>query len=101
MTDRGLPNVRRAVHLGSKPALAPRVRLRDDRARGCKVVLGPERVLLPDAIASSVLARCDGHRSVAAIAGDLAREHRAAPETVERDVVSLLQRLADDGWIRP
>lgn len=100
MKKPGLPDVRRAVHLGSRPALAPRVRLRDDRARGCKVVLGPERVLLPDPIASSVLARCDGARSVQAIAVDLAAEHRERPEVVERDVVRLLQRLSDDGWIR-
>ena len=95
-----MTNVRRAVHLGSVPQLAPRVRLRDDRARRCKVVLGPERVLLPDPIATSVLARCDGARSVAAIARDLAAEHGAPPEVVERDVVSLLQSLSDDGWIR-
>lgn len=95
-----MSNVRRAIHLGSVPALAPRVRLREDRARRCKVVLGPERVLLPDPIATSVLARCDGARSVAAIAIDLAAEHRAPPDVVERDVVSLLQRLSDEGWIK-
>ena len=49
MKKPGMSNVRRAIHLGSMPSLAPRVRIREDRARRCKVLLGPERVgLNPD-----------------------------------------------------
>lgn len=84
----------------SRPRLAERVRLRDDRARGCLVVLGPERVLLPSATAGEVLARCDGQRTVGAIIDELAAQHESDRLAVAADVVSFLQGLVDQGWVR-
>lgn len=91
---------RRVVDPSFTPALGRHARSRHDPVRGCLVILGPERVLMPDAMAAAVLSRCDGTRTIAAIAIELAALHGEEATTVERDVLTLLQGLTDDGWIR-
>jgi pyrroloquinoline quinone biosynthesis protein D len=81
------------------PRLKPHVRLQFSEARGKWIVQAPERVLMPDDIALAVLQRCDGIASVAAIAAALAAEYDAPPSEVERDIVELLQDLAEKGII--
>jgi pyrroloquinoline quinone biosynthesis protein D len=81
------------------PRLKPHVRLQFSEARGQWIVQAPERVLLPDDIALAVLQRCDGIDSVAAIAAALAAVYDAPPTEVERDIVELLQDLAEKGII--
>jgi pyrroloquinoline quinone biosynthesis protein D len=81
------------------PRLKPHVRLQFNEARSQWIVQAPERVLMPDEIAISVLKRCDGRASVAVIAADLAREYDAPPETVESDVLEMLQDLAEKGIV--
>ncbi len=73
--------------------------MRRDPARDCWVLLGPERVLYPDAIAVAVLELCDGDRSVEAIAGELARTYNAPEARILGDIVPLLQELADKGVV--
>lgn len=51
--------------------------------------------MLPDDVAVAILQRVDGTRSIAAICADLAETFNAPPEAIERDVVALLQDLAD------
>jgi pyrroloquinoline quinone biosynthesis protein D len=63
------------------------------------VLLGPERVFHPDAIAVAVLQLCDGKRSVEGIAGELARTYDAPREQILGDVIPLLQELADKGVV--
>ena len=75
-------------------------RLRFDRARGCFVVLGPERVLMPDPTGVDILKRCDGERTAGATGDDPATHHSAPRAVVAADVLAFLQRLTDDGWIR-
>ncbi len=82
----------------SVPALPARVTLRFDKARDRWVMLAAERVLMPDDIAVEILRRLGG-RSVRAIADDLAAKFEAPPETISRDVIELLQDLADKGLI--
>jgi pyrroloquinoline quinone biosynthesis protein D len=81
------------------PRLKPHVRLQFNAARNQWVVQAPERVLMPDDIAISVLQRCDGKASIAVIAAELAREYDAPADTVASDVLEMLQDLAEKGII--
>jgi pyrroloquinoline quinone biosynthesis protein D len=83
----------------SAPRLRPHARLQFDRARERWVVLAPERVLVPDEIGLEVLQACDGIATVAAICGQLARKYETAIDEVQRDVIELLQELADKGIV--
>ncbi len=81
------------------PRLKPHVRLQYNKARKQWVVQAPERVLMPDEIAVSVLQRCDGAATIAAIAAGLARDFDAPAEIVQGDVIEMLQDLAEKGII--
>lgn len=78
----------------SVPRLARHARLRWDAARSQWVLLGPERILIPDEIALDVLRRCDGQATIGAISAALAEAYSATAAEVERDVVELLAELA-------
>jgi pyrroloquinoline quinone biosynthesis protein D len=84
----------------SAPGLAPHVKMRRDATRDRWVLLAPERVLYPDAIAVAVLQLCDGKRSVETIAEELARIYNAPYQQILADVVPLLQGLADKGVVK-
>lgn len=84
---------------GSRPRLARHARLRFDPARDAWVLLGPERVLMPDAIAVEILRRCTGEATLDAIVADLAESYDADPAEIARDVRALLQDLAAKGLV--
>jgi pyrroloquinoline quinone biosynthesis protein D len=84
---------------GSVPRLARGMRLREDAARGRWVVLGPERMFVPDETALEVLRLLDGARSVAAIVDDLAARYDAPREEIAADVTALLEELAAKGVV--
>jgi len=88
-----------ALTRDSMPRLAAGVRLKHDRVRGGTVLLAPERVLIPDAVAVEVLALLDGARSVSDVAAVLAESYDAPAATIERDVLALLEDMADKGVI--
>lgn len=79
----------------SVPRLPRGVRLADSPAQGGMVLLAPERVFKPDAIALAILQRCDGIATVADIADALAATYNAPRERVLADVKTLLGSLAD------
>ena len=82
------------------PRLARGVRLRQDRARdGRWVVLGPERMFLPDETALEVLRLLDGDRSLADIVDDLAARFDAPRAEILADVTAMLEELADKGVV--
>jgi len=83
----------------SAPALPRHVRLKHDEARGAWVILAPERVLMPDDIAVEILRRCDGGTTVDAICAALAAEFDAPEHEIRKDVVAVLQDLADKGFL--
>lgn len=83
----------------SRPALPRGVKMRHDAARGRWIILAPERVFEPDAIAVAVLQLCDGARSVEAIAAELADTYNAPTERILVDIVAMLQGLADKGVV--
>ncbi len=79
--------------------LKPHVRLQFNEARGQWIVQAPERVLMPDEIAVSILKLCDGKTSVEAIAESLARDYQAPRDIVEADVLEMLKDLAEKGIV--
>ena len=74
-------------------------RLKFDETRQVWVILAPERVLAPDEIAVEVLQLCDGVRSVADMADQLAAKYAAPREAILTDVIGMLQDLADKGFL--
>jgi pyrroloquinoline quinone biosynthesis protein D len=82
------------------PRFAPGMRLRQDAARDNRwVVLGPERMFVPDEIALEILRLIDGARSLGAIADDLATRFQAPRAEIAADVTALLDELAAKGVI--
>jgi pyrroloquinoline quinone biosynthesis protein D len=90
---------RLVIATSSVPRLPRHIKLRFDEARQRWVLLAPERVLVPDEIAIEILQRCDGVATVAAIADTLAQKYQAPRDEVERDIIELLQNLADKGTV--
>jgi len=83
----------------SRPVLSRHTKLRFDETRQRWVILAPERVLAPDDIAVEILQLCDGARDVAAIIDALAAKYTADRAEIGADVVSMLQDLADKGFL--
>lgn len=84
----------------TRPKLPTYLKLRHDAGRGRWVILAPERVLTPNDNAVAILKLCDGQRSVMDIAAELATEYQAPAEIIQADVITMLQDLADKGYIR-
>lgn len=79
----------------ARPRLPHGVRLVHNEAQGGLVLLAPERVFKPDAIAAEILKRCTGEASFGQIVDDLAATFSAPRERVLTDVTALLRSLAD------
>lgn len=90
---------RTIISPASKPVLPRHVKMRRDPARDRWTILAPERVFTPDGIAVAVLQLCDGARSVAVIAAELAQAYNAPKERILADITALLQDLADKGVV--
>jgi pyrroloquinoline quinone biosynthesis protein D len=88
-----------SVSEASKPVLPRHAKLKFDETRKVWVLLAPERVLAPDEIAVEVLQLCDGARSVADMADQLAQKYAAPREAIAGDVIAMLQDLADKGFL--
>lgn len=88
-----------SVSEASRPVLPRHARLKFDDTRQRWVILAPERVLAPDEIAVEILQLCDGARNVAAIIDALAAKYTAGRAEIGRDVVAMLQDLADKGFL--
>jgi pyrroloquinoline quinone biosynthesis protein D len=76
------------------PTLPHGVRLRYDEARTEWVLLAPERILKPDAIALDILQRCNGTATVDEIVDALAAEFGAERSEIATDVREFLSDLA-------
>ena len=81
-----------------RPRLALAVALRHDRVRGADLLVMPERVVVLEGHAGSVVGLCDGERDVSRIVGELAARFPGAP--VAADVPVFLDRLRVEGWLR-
>jgi pyrroloquinoline quinone biosynthesis protein D len=83
----------------SVPRLGRGMKLREDKARGQWVVLGPERMFVPDEIALEVLRLVDGARPVDTMVDDLAARFAAPREEILGDVLAMLEDLAAKGVV--
>jgi pyrroloquinoline quinone biosynthesis protein D len=90
---------RPTLTVASRPLLARHARLKHDEKRGRWVILVPERVLLPDDTAVEVLQLTDGERTIDGIVAELATKYVADPGMIRTDVLTLLQDLADKGYV--
>ena len=88
-----------SVSEASRPVLPRHTKQKFDQTRNVWVILAPERVLAPDEIAVEVLQLCDGVRTVAGMIDQLAEKYAAPRETIEADVIAMLQDLADKGFL--
>jgi len=79
----------------SKPHFPRYVRMQFDPVRKRVAVLGPERVYWPDGVAADILNLCDGQRSIAEIAAELAQSYSAPHETIQADVLEFIQSWTD------
>jgi pyrroloquinoline quinone biosynthesis protein D len=68
--------------------------------RNAWVLLGPERLFMPDEPAVEILKLVDGQRTTEAIAADLAARFDAPLETIKGDVDTMLADLAARGAIK-
>ena len=76
------------------PTLGPGVRLQFDKVREAWVLLGPERLFLPDPQALEILQLIDGNRSLGDIVDHLAARFDAPRQLIADDVATLLRDLA-------
>ncbi|WP_327666639.1 MULTISPECIES: pyrroloquinoline quinone biosynthesis peptide chaperone PqqD [unclassified Streptomyces] len=81
-----------------RPVPAPGIVLRHDRARDTDLLLLPERVVVLKGSAGTVVALCDGTRSVRDIVDELAE--RFPGSSVATDIPDFLGRLREEGWLR-
>ena len=82
------------------PRLAKKARLKLDRHANKYMILYPERGLELNDAAAAIARKCDGTRSVALIADELATEHGGAPRSaIETDVVAFVSMLRDKGLL--
>jgi len=76
------------------------MKFRYDETRSAWMILGPERLFMPDDHAVEILKLVDGVRSIAAITNDLAARFNAPSEAIAADVTEMLRDLASRGAIR-
>jgi pyrroloquinoline quinone biosynthesis protein D len=88
-----------SVSEASRPVLPRHAKLKFDETRQVWVILAPERVLAPDEIAVEVLQLCDGNRNVADMIDQLAIKYAAERGAIATDVITMLQDLADKGFL--
>ena len=81
------------------PALRRGVKFRFDTVRDAWVLLGPERLFVPDETAVEVLKLIDGARTLGAVIDDLAVRFGAPRAAIAADVTALLRDLADKGAV--
>ena len=84
----------------SRPRLAAKARLRFDRKSSRYMLLYPERGLVLNPTAVDVLQRLDGVRTVGSIVEELAQQYGHERPTVEQEVLSFLQTMADRGLVQ-
>jgi pyrroloquinoline quinone biosynthesis protein D len=77
------------------PFLPRGVRLHDDRVRGVRVLLAPERALKLDAPGAAVLGEVDGTASFGEIVARLAARYDAPAERIAADAGSFLDGLVE------
>ena len=82
------------------PKLPRHAKLRFDEARKKWIINAPERVFELDEIAAEVMQLVNGESSIIVIVDILVKKFEgASKEVVKKDVLSMLQPLAEKGFI--
>ena len=82
------------------PKLPRHAKLRFDEARKKWIINAPERVFELDEIAAEVMQLVDGESSIISIVDILVKKFEGASrDIVKKDVLSMLQPLAEKGFI--
>ncbi len=88
------------IDMGSVVRLSPKARLRFDRHSGKHMLLYPEHGIELSQTAADVLVMCTEARGVEAIVEGLVEKYgQGNRDAIVRDVVELLQGLADRGLV--
>ena len=75
------------------PAWVHGVRIRYDEARDRWMILGPERILVPEGPGADIARRIDGQRTVGDIVTELTAEYDADEQTIRSETVQFLRQL--------
>ena len=82
------------------PKLPRHAKLRFDEARKKWIINAPERVFELDEIAAEVMQLVDGKSSIISIVDILVKKFEgASKDIIKKDVLSMLQPLAEKGFI--
>lgn len=84
------------LEAASMPRFPRGTRFRFDSTRKAWVILAPERLMMPDEIATEVLKLVDGERTILLIAEHLSAQFGAPLDEILNDILLMLQELADD-----
>mgnify|MGYP001456242118 FL=1 len=82
------------------PAFPRHAKLKNDRARNKWIINAPERVFELDEIASEIIQLVNGEASIEIIINTLCDKFDGAPrDIISKDTLSMLQSLADKGFV--
>lgn len=83
----------------SVPKFPRHIKFHFNKQREQWVILAPERLLVPDETSAEILKLCDGKASVDGIVASLVEKYNAPHEVILKDVLAMLQDLADKGFL--
>ena len=82
---------------GSRPAIAPGMRLQWEEAQQAHVLLYPEGMVKLNGSAGAIMSRCDGVRTVNDIVADLERSFGAS--NLAKDVHAFMTMALERRWL--
>lgn len=80
---------------GCVPYLPRGVRLHDDRVRGIRVLLAPERAIQLDPVGDAILSTLDGKLTLAQLVVTLCERYAAPADQIQGDVHEFISGLVD------
>ena len=81
----------------TRPRVAPGFRLQWEPVQNCHVLLYPEGMVKLKDSAGEIMKRCDGERSVEAIAFDIETTHTL--KSLQADVLAFVALAAEQRWL--
>ena len=82
----------------TRPRIGAGFRLQWEPVQNCHVLLYPEGMVKLNASAGEIMKRCDGERSIKAIATDIEQTH--ALQGLEADVLSFVELAGKQRWLK-
>ena len=86
-----------AVTATTQPRVGTGFRLQWEQVQDCHVLLYPEGMVKLNGSAGEIMKRCDGVRTVAAIAADI--EQTYAQQGLEADVTAFVELAGKQRWL--